>query len=72
VKHPPTDSHCFIAEILFIESTNFKERSWAGSIKISMDWCWKDFLNNCPKSMIVWADKILCDKWPEFKEKFKE
>ena len=71
VKTPPVNSHYFIAEILFRESKNFKERSWAGSIMISTDWCWNDFLNNCPKSMILWAKKILCDKWPEFEENFK-
>ena len=71
VKIPPTNSHYFIAEILFRESKNFKERSWAGSIKISTDWCWDDFKKNCPKSMIAWAKKILCSKWTEFEEKFK-
>ncbi len=71
VKHPPINSHCFIAEILFRESKDFKERSWAGSIEISTDWCWNDFFINCPKSMIVWAKKILCGKWKEFEEKFK-
>ena len=71
VKKPPTNSHEFIGEVLFRESKNFEERSWAGSIKISTDWCWDDFLKNCPKSMIVWAKKILCSRWKEFEEKFK-
>ena len=71
VKHPPSNSHEFIAEVLFRESNNFKERTWAGCIKISTDWCWYDFLNNCSEEMISWAKKILCDKWPEFEERFK-
>ena len=71
VKTPPNDSHQFIAEILFREANNFKERSWAGSIKISTDWCWDDFLKNCPEPMIAWAKKILCSEWKEFEEKFK-
>jgi len=71
VKNPLTTSHAFIAEILFRESTNFKERSWAGSVLISIDWCWNDFFENCPKPMVSWAKKILCDKWPEFEERFK-
>ena len=71
VRKPPIDSHTFIAEILFRESKNFKERSWAGSIMISVDWCWDDFFKECPKSMIVWGKKILCGKWKEFEEKFK-
>jgi hypothetical protein len=71
VKIPSINSHHFIAEILFRESKNFKERSWAGSIQISTDWCWNDFKKNCPKQMIVWAQKILCSKWPEFEREFK-
>jgi len=42
------------------------------SILISIYWCWSDFKENCPKSMIAWAKKILCSKWEEFEEKFKE
>ena len=71
VKNPPINDHSFVSEILFRESTNYKQRSWAGSIKISTDWCWGDFLDNCPKPMITWAKKILVGKWPEFEEKFK-
>ena len=71
VKIPPVNSHHFIAEILFRESKNFKERSWAGCIQISTGWCWNDFKKDCPKSMIAWVKKILCSKWSEFEEKFK-
>jgi len=71
VKNPPINDHSFVSEILFREATNFKERSLAGLVRISTDWCWDNFLDNCPKPMITWAKKILVGKWPEFKEKFK-
>ena len=71
VNHPPLCDHNFISEILFRESTNLKERSWAGLVRISTDWCWNDFLDNCSNSMIEWAKIILCRKWPEFNKKFE-
>ena len=72
VKHPPINDHYFISEILFREAKTVKERSYAGLVRISLDWCWEDFLENAPKAAIVWAKKILCSKWPEFEEMFKE
>jgi hypothetical protein len=71
VKEPPVNSHQFISEILFRAATNFKERSWAGVVRVSVDWCWEKFLEECPKTMTNWAKEILCEKWPVFEEKFK-
>ena len=71
VKTPPQTDHYFISEILFRESKTFKQRSFAGCVRISYDWCWNEFIEESPKTMIVWARKILCDKWPEsFTDKF--
>jgi len=70
VKTPSINDHYFISEILLREATNTKERSWAGLVRINLNWCWEDFHRECSKSMINWAKKILCNKWPEFKEKF--
>ena len=71
VKVPPLTDHYFISEILYRESKTIKEKSWAGLVRISINWCWEDFFKECSKPMINWAKKILCSKWPEFEEKFK-
>ena len=71
VKEPSYADHYFISEILLRESKTIKEESWAGLVRIHLDWCWEDFMKNCSKSMINWAKKILVAKWPEFKQKFE-
>ena len=72
VKTPPLNDHYFISEILLRASINTKQRSWAGLVRISLNWCWEDFKENCSKTMWNWAKKVLCEQWPEFEEKFKE
>jgi hypothetical protein len=72
VKNPPLNSHQFISEILYREAVTKNQRSIAGLIRISTDWCWKDFLKNCTTEEIAWAKEILVAKWFEFEKKFKE
>lgn len=70
VEIPSTNDHYFISEILFREVENVNQKKIAGLVRISLDWCWEDFLKNCSKTDINWAKKILCNKWKEFEEKF--
>lgn len=70
VEIPSTNDHYFISEILFREVENVNQKKIAGLVRISIDWCWEDFLKNCSKRDINWAKKILCGKWKEFEEKF--
>ena len=72
VKVPPIMNHNFISKILFEAATNFKEKSWAGYIRMTTSLCWNDYLNSneIPKVAIKWAKKILCSKWDEFKQCF--
>jgi hypothetical protein len=71
VKIPPLNNHYFVSEILLQNAKTIKERSWAGLVRISLDWCWSDFFENMPKAAIGWARKILVSKWPVFEKQFK-
>lgn len=70
VKYPTLNSHQFVSEILYREAKTKNQRATAGLIRISTDWCWKDFLKECTAEEIEWAKGILCGKWKEFEEKF--
>jgi hypothetical protein len=72
VKFAPINSHDFIAEILGREAKdNLNLLRWIGLILLKREWCWNDFFQNCPKTVINFAKKVLCEKWPEqFKDIF--
>ena len=62
--------HNLLSQILLNHAETTKQREWAGLIAISLDWCWKDFLENMSPSCIKWCISIL-NKWPEFKKHYE-
>ena len=70
VKYPPMMSHAFIAEILKRETNDINMLKWIGLILLMREWCWDDFKEKASGKALLWAKKILCGKWPEFKEHF--
>jgi len=70
VKYPPMMSHAFIAEILKRETNDINMLKWIGLILLMREWCWDDFKEKASGKALLWAKKILCGKWPEFKEPF--
>ena len=71
LKSISISDHCLLSQILLNSAETTKQREWAGLVRISLDWCWDDFLNNMSKPCIKWCVSIL-SKWPEFKEMYKE
>ena len=63
--------HYLLSQILLNNAKTIKQRKWAGLIRISLDWCWNDFLKNMSKPCIKWCVSIL-GQWPEFKEMYEK
>ena len=71
LKSVSISDHYLLSQILFNNANTIKQRAWAGLIRINLDWCWKDFLENMSKPCIKWCLSIL-GKYPEFKEMYEK
>ena len=71
LKSISVSDHYLLSQILFNNAKTTKQREWAGLIRISIDWCWKDFLRNMSKPCIKWCVSVL-SKYPEFAEMYEK
>lgn len=69
---PPINSHQFISEVLFRESTTETQLDFSARVRLQTDQCWEYFINLARKKKVLkWAERILF-QWNEFKEKLEK